>query len=341
MKFDAVVGNPPYQKTKSNGDYLSCYHLFWDLGKNISDRVSLILPARFLNGAGSLPKNWMDTWETDIHSVSIKKWINSKKVFGKKVDIMGGVCVCFYDKDKTFEDKGNIISELKSILDKVKSKDALEKNLTDICSLQVNFVLLELYKDFPELKDNISSEGKERRMMSNCLSYPCFSDMEENKIKIFGIINNKRTYKYILPKYIDFSHESLSQYGVLVPRSNGCKEVGSGVATPVLGKPFIKSKNEGYTYSFLCIGRFNTKQEAENCMKYVKSKFCRVLIGINKSTQHNKAKTFRFVPLQDFTENSDIDWSLSISEIDSQLYKKYNLSQEEIDFIEKNIKEMV
>ena len=341
MKFDAVIGNPPYQGQKSNGAYQSCYHKYWDLGKSVSDKMSLIIPQRFLNGAGSLPKDWMNSWKKDPNSAAIKKWVNSKDVFGETVNIMGGVCVCLYDKGKTFEDKGDLLPEVKSIFDKVKSKDNLEENLTSIGSLQTKFVLSELYKDFPELKDMISSEGKERRMVSKCLSYPCFSDIKKGRAKIHGIINNKRTYKYIKTKYMDSSHKAFGYRSVCIPKGNGSKPVGSGVATSVIGKPFIKRENEGYTQSFIGIGWFKTDEEVDNCLKYIKSKFCRVLIGINKSTQNNRLETMRFVPLQDFTSNSDIDWSKSIHEIDLQLYAKYGLSQKEIDFIEKNIKEMV
>ena len=87
-------------------------------------------------------------------------------------------------------------------------------------------------------------------------------------------------------------------------------------------------------------GKFNKKEEAENCMKYIKSKFSRAMLGIKKATQHNPKSTWIYVPLQDFTASSDIDWSKTIPEIDKQLYAKYELSPEEVDFIEKNVKSM-
>lgn len=90
----------------------------------------------------------------------------------------------------------------------------------------------------------------------------------------------------------------------------------------------------------MSIGSFKTEQEAQALLKYVKSKFARVLLGILKTTQDNPPEKWKFIPLQDFTVNSDIDWSKSISEIDQQLYAKYGLNQEEIDFIESHVKEM-
>ena len=88
------------------------------------------------------------------------------------------------------------------------------------------------------------------------------------------------------------------------------------------------------------IGPFDTKEEAKTFLSYLKTKFFRALISIKKQTQHTTQKVYQLVPLQDFTKNSDIDWSKSIKEIDKQLYKKYGLSEEEISFIETKVKEM-
>ena len=75
-------------------------------------------------------------------------------------------------------------------------------------------------------------------------------------------------------------------------------------------------------------------------MKYIKTKFARTLLDVLKVTQDNDRGVWKYVPLQDFTPSSDIDWSKSIHEIDLQLYRKYGLSVEEIEFIETHVKEM-
>ena len=92
--------------------------------------------------------------------------------------------------------------------------------------------------------------------------------------------------------------------------------------------------------TFIGIGAFNEKNEAESVLKYVKSKFARTMLGTLKITQDNNRNTWRMIPMQDFSSSSDIDWLASISNIDKQLYKKYNLSDEEINFIETKVKEM-
>ena len=130
-------------------------------------------------------------------------------------------------------------------------------------------------------------------------------------------------------------HPNLKKWKVFVPKSNGSGALGETLSTPLIGQPLI-----GHTRTFLSIGSFDTEQEAEACLKYVKSKFARAMLGILKVTQHNPKDTWKYVPWQDFTPSSDIDWSQSISDIDHQLYKKYGLSSEEIAFIESNVKEM-
>ena len=131
------------------------------------------------------------------------------------------------------------------------------------------------------------------------------------------------------------ANSNLEKYKVMVPKANGSGALGEVLSTPLIGKPLI-----GFTETFISIGEVNTSREAEAILKYVKSKFARTMLGILKITQDNTRPVWRLVPLQDFTSSSDIDWSKSISEIDQQLYAKYGLNQEEIDFIESHVKEM-
>ena len=157
---------------------------------------------------------------------------------------------------------------------------------------------------------------------------------EENYIKIIGREKSRRVYKWINKDYIT-ENENLYAYKIILPKSNGSGAIGEVLSTPLIGEPLI-----GYTQTFISIGFFETRYEAESCMKYIKGKFARCLLGIYKITQDNPPEKWRFVPIQDFTEKSDIDWSQTIPEIDQQLYKKYNLSKEEIDFIEEKVQEM-
>ena len=90
----------------------------------------------------------------------------------------------------------------------------------------------------------------------------------------------------------------------------------------------------------MSIGSFETQYEATAALKYIKSKFARAMLGVLKITQHNSNDCWKYVPLQDFTPASDIDWSKSIPKIDQQLYAKYGLDAAEIEFIETHVKPM-
>ena len=127
----------------------------------------------------------------------------------------------------------------------------------------------------------------------------------------------------------------MNVYKVLVPKANGSGAIGEVLSTPLIGSPLI-----GFTETYISIGATSNEEEAVAILKYVKSKFARTMLGILKVTQNNPKETWAYVPLQDFTDKSDIDWSKSIAEIDQQLYKKYNLDDSEISFIESMIKPM-
>ena len=104
-------------------------------------------------------------------------------------------------------------------------------------------------------------------------------------------------------------------------------------------KNYVVCFDSNYDNRFIEVAA-NTEKEAINCLNYLKTKFVRMLIGTLKVTQNGKKDVYLNVPIQDFTENSDIDWSKSIKEIDQQLYKKYSLDEKEIAFIEEKVKEM-
>lgn len=338
MKFNAVVGNPPYQLMASGDANGSdpIYHLFIDAACQIGERVSFIHPARFLFNAGKTPKEWNQKMLNDEHYKVVKYWSNSADVF-PTVDIKGGVAVTYWDKTQSFGKIGVFVSypDLRSILEKVLKRN--EKALSIIMNPQNKYNFENLYRDYPHYKNIIGSDGMDKRLRPNAfdkLDIFSVTQKEKNDLEIHGLIKNKRVIRYIPQQYIEKSID-LDKFKVLVPKANGSGAIGEVLSTPLIGEPLI-----GYTGSFIGIGAFNTKDEAENAMKYIKTRFARTLLGTLKVTQDNPIDTWTNVPLQDFTANSDIDWTQSIPDIDKQLYKKYNLSPEEIAFIESKIKAM-
>lgn len=345
MKFDFIIGNPPYQE-EQDGDNKTfappIYHKFMEQAYKVSDRVELIHPARFLFNAGSTPKQWNKKMLSDPHLKVLWYEQNSSKVFSN-TDIKGGVAVTYRDLTVNF---GAIsvftpFEELDSINRKAGVKNG-EKSIADIVFTQVRFDLESLYRDYPKFKDIIGNNGKDRRLRNNIFDkIPIFSDSAvRTSFKILGIVNNKRVWKYIEKKYIDRTHENLNSWKVLVPRANGSGAIGEVLSTPLIGSPLIGSPLIGYTQSFIGFGSFKSEKEAQACMKYLKCRFTRVLLGILKITQDNDREVWRLIPLQDFTTGSDIDWSKSVVDIDKQLYRKYDLDEKEIEFIETHVKEM-
>ncbi|MDO4327660.1 MAG: DNA/RNA helicase, partial [bacterium] len=124
-------------------------------------------------------------------------------------------------------------------------------------------------------------------------------------------------------------------YKILLPKANGSGMLGETLSAPIIAVPHI-----GSTETFLSIGVFETNIEAEAALKYIKTKFARILLGVLKTTQDITPDKWAMVPLQNFSSNSDIDWEKSISNIEQQLYQKYGLSIDEIGFIENTAKEM-
>lgn len=198
----------------------------------------------------------------------------------------------------------------------------------------------KLYIDFPKLKGR-SSAGEERSIGSNIFDKmpEIFLDMQHLEstelAKIYGRQDNRRTIKWIKREYLA-KHANIEKWKVFLAKSNGTGELGETLSEPIIGE-----KGSIATQTFISFGAFEYKKEAEHLVRYLKTKFCRALLSIKKITQDNATKEiWEYVPLQDLTEKSDINWSKSIAEIDQQLYKKYGLNKVEIDFIESKVKPM-
>lgn len=337
MKFNAVVGNPPYQEAvNSTVNDKPLYHLFMDVGFCLSRKASFITPARFLFNAGATPTSWNEKILSDEHFKVVYYTSNSTDVF-PNVDIKGGVAITYRDSDQLFGKIGTYCSfaELNSIRKKVWTISTISL-MTIILNRGQYRYSDKVYVDHPEEMKKTS----DRRISTNAFErMPKLFTKEKPKdnneyIQMYGNFYKERVYRWFRKDYL-VPIENLYKYKVMLPKANGSGAIGEVLSTPLIGSPLI-----GYTETYISIGETDSEFEAKAILKYVKSKFARVLLGILKVTQDNTKKVWEFVPLQDFTDKSDIDWSKSVAEIDQQLYKKYNLSQEEIDFIENSIKPM-
>ena len=352
MKFDVVIGNPPYQdESKGDNDNYRApiYNNFMDLSYRISDLVTLITPARFLFDAGSTPKEWNRKMLNDDHLKVIQYTGDSSKVF-PRTDIKGGVAITLRDAKQNFGSINDNYSpagiyvpfkQLVDVMDKVTEYNhGNYLGLDSIVFAPENYKFTEqMHEENPTVSKRLS-KGHKYDLKSNVFDkLPDIflkSDPNDgsNYVKIYGLSKKRRVYRYIKANYIS-NKTNFNGWKVFVPKANGSGALGETLSTPLIGKPLI-----GNTQTFISIGNFSTEFEAEAAMKYIKSKFARALLGILKITQDNTGSRWKMVPNQDFTSSSDIDWTKSISEIDQQLYKKYGLSDEEIKFIETKVQAM-
>lgn len=341
MKFDVVIGNPPYQENiDGNNRSLPIYNYFTDESYKISNVSCLIMPGRFLFNAGQTPQNWNEKMLRDNHVKVTAYYKDSSDVFSG-TDIKGGVAIIYRNKDKTFEPIGLFIPEplLKQVMKKVKKINV--NSLSNIHYNRSSYKLTEnVYVKFPSLLER-SNYSERLSIGSNIFDklpeifLKEIIDESRKYIGVFGRKNNERLYQWTDANFIQ-NHENMNKYKVFVAKSNGTGEFGEKLSEVEIGYPYTVS-----TQTFISFGSFNNEFEAVSLKKYLQTKFVRSMLGIFKVTPDNARKNvWEYVPLEDFTENSDINWSMAISEIDQQLYKKYGLSQKEVEFIETNVKEM-
>lgn len=327
MKFDALVGNPPYQESTDTNFAKPVYHYFIDSAKNMAPKyVCMVHPARFLFNAGATPKEWNDKMLNDPHLSIVMYEPDSQKIFSG-VEIKGGVCVTLWQKNnkgKGLEGLFIVQPELRSIVEKV-GKGGFN---TIVSPRGETKLTISLDPKYP----------KDLRLAPNYfVRFPeIFRKSQDSvhSIRVIGLEEgNKRTERFVEAKIIN--DLKLNKWKVFMPKAIGSGSFGEALSELLIGEP-----KTCCTYTFLQVGAFTSKEEAENCMRYLKTKFTRALLGILKITQNNSSDVWKNVPLQNFTKKSDIDWSKSISEIDKQLYKKYKLSNEEIAFIEEKVQPM-
>lgn len=341
MKFDFIIGNPPYQDETlgdNKGFAPPIYNKFLDSAYEIADKVEMIHPARFLFNAGSTPKAWNQKMLNDTHLTVLHYEADASSMF-PGTDIKGGVAISYHDKKKEYTPIGIFTpyEELNSILKRVIESEHFIDEI-GVSGYAYHFTDV-MHKENPDAK-SYQSNGHEYDLKSNILEKLSMIFYDEKPkdgkeyIIIVGRVNNERVRRYIRKDYIR-EVRNLYAYKLVIPKASGIGAFGEA-----LGPSMVEGPGVGHTETFFSIGAFENKTEANNLYKYLKGKFARALLSVSKKTQNITPGNFKYVPLQDFSSNSDIDWTKTITEIDSQLYKKYGLDETEIAFIESHVKEM-
>ena len=348
MKFDVIIGNPPYQE-EVEGDNKQfatpVYNLFIDESQKVGNIVEMIHPARFLFNAGATPKKWNKKMLKDEHFKILEYISNSANAF-PNTNINGGIAISYWDEKKQFNpiESFTPFDCLSSIKDKVTSNNFT--SFSEIVYPRDVYIFSEcLYDDYPAFEGR-QSKGHRYDVGSNIIDL--FGELFEEErpqddseySRLLGRYKNERAYRWLKRKYL-IAPDNINSYKVIIAKADGAAgQIGKPIPAQICGRPVIGYPSDSQTASFISIGNFQTLQEADFCKTYIQTKFARTLLGVLKVTQSLTKDVWKFVPLQDFTSSSDIDWSKSIAEIDEQLFDKYGLDEKEREFIRTKVKEM-
>lgn len=343
IKFDAVVGNPPYQEDDGGAQKSArpIYNYFVNMGKKLtSNYLSIIMPSRWYAGGKGLDE-FRDEMLNDTHICVLHDYLHPEEVF-PDTNNRGGICYFLrYNKSNvdnpqvtifTHEADGKIF-ECKRTL-KTRNFDIFIRDGRSISILDKVFPSEEEITSMEKYVSPRKPFGFEGNIVNSDM-YKKSSKMLSTPVLCYG--KAKKT-GYLELNQIAMHFDWIDKWKVYMPYANNIgTELNDDNQNAFVGMP-----NTICTETFLVVGADLGLNEASatNLCVYLKTKFARFLHSLAKISQHGTAKTYRFVPLQDFTDKSDIDWSKSVAEIDKQLYAKYNLDETEITFIESMIKPM-
>lgn len=317
MKFDVIIGNPPYQLS-DGGNAASAkplYHLFVNQAKKLNPRyITMIIPARWYSGGKGLD-TFRDEMLNDNRIRIIHDFLNANECF-PGVKIKGGVCYFLWNRDNKGLCSFNTHRNNKIISSK--ERPLLEKDCETLIRYNEAITILTKVQKFNEkTMDTQVSSRKPFGLPTNFDSYSENGNIKVYANKKIGFLNKN----FKIEKNINL----IKQWKVLTP-----KAIGSGDSREDWLKPILSEPNSICTETYIILGSYDNKNLAQNLISYTQTKFFHFMLTLKKVTQDATSKVYSCIPLQDFNE----EWT------DEKLYKKYGLTQEEIDFIESMIRPM-
>ncbi|MBR1713797.1 MAG: Eco57I restriction-modification methylase domain-containing protein [Treponema sp.] len=341
MEFDAIVGNPPYQEMDGGAQASAnpIYNKFVIAAeKTKPNYVSMIMPSRWYAGGKGL-NEFRDRMLNDICLQVLHDFLNPDELF-PNTNIRGGLCYFLWNKNyDNSKDLTHVITHSgKQII-----SDSMRPMKIEGAEIFIrNIEAISIIKKVSEIsRESFEKHVSSRKPFGLDTTFAKSSDFKSSKnglkdaVECYG-----KGWKigYLEKSLVKQNSVWIDDWKVFTARANNIgTELNDDNLVTKLGKPRLICTE---SYLLLGVGLNLNESSAKNLCKYFTTKFARFMHSLAKASQDATSKTYKFVPLQDFTSKSDIDWSQPISEIDRQLYKKYGLSEEEIDFIEKMIKPM-
>ncbi|MEA3460971.1 MAG: Eco57I restriction-modification methylase domain-containing protein [Bacteroidota bacterium] len=342
MKFNVVIGNPPYQQ-KDGGAQASAkpiYNNFVDVAKELnSEYISMIVPTRWYAGGKGLD-DFREQMLNDCHISQLHDFLKPEIIF-PDINLRGGIC--YFVRDKNYDNTKDLTS-VHTYQDNITSKSykrSLRTEGSDIFirhSLAVEIIKkIKLNSEFQSFENHISALRPFgfRGYFTKDEKFRKTKKGLKNPVVCYG---EGKQVGYLKKSEITKNTDWIDKYKVYTARANN---IGTELNDDNLNT-FIGLPNTICTESYIVVGVDLELNElsSSNLCKYFSTKFARFQHSVGKASQDATSKTYKFIPLQNFNLDSDIDWDVSIEEIDEQLYKKYNLTNKEIKFIEDMIKPM-
>ncbi|MFW6002288.1 MAG: Eco57I restriction-modification methylase domain-containing protein [archaeon] len=316
MKFDVIVGNPPYQLSDGGAQASAkpLYHEFVKQAKKLNPSyLTMIIPSRWMLGGKGLSE-FREEMLNDTRIKVLHDFVNASECF-PNVEIKGGVCYFLWDKN--YDGKANIFLHNNGKIVEKSERYLVEKDLKTYFRYTESISIVKKIAEETEYFDNIISSRKPFLFPTNFKDYTK-NKTETRQIKIYG-------YKfkgYVSEKQIKKNNDAVMKWKVFVPYA-----IGSGKTSEDRIKPFIGEPGSVCTETYLMVGPFETKDQAKNVQSYITTQFFHFLVGINKITQHATSKVYKYVPIVDFSKK----WT------DEMLYEKYGLTDKEINFIKESV----
>ena len=333
MKFTAIVGNPPYQQMDGGGNAsaINIYNYFVDISRTITPKyISMIMPARWYAGGKGLD-DFRASMLQDSHIEVMYDYPNPKDCF-PNTNISGGICYFLWNDDYDGDCQyTNVVNGNKET-----AKRRLNENEIFVrYNRAVSVIRKIMSKNFESITNIVYARNPFD------LDSSVRGDLNPKKTDDLKVYTSKGE-GYLRKNSVQSNTDLIGKYKLAMGKvlSGHIGETDASGQVKVIATLMPLAPNEVTTDSYLIIGAFKTKKEATNILSYFKTKLLRFLLLQSLVSMNISRGNFRFVPLQDFTSKSDIDWSKTVAEIDGQLYKKYKLTKDEIDFVEGMIKPM-